>query len=342
MQRLFFPLLLLIAASITSILPAAACGEDRQPRFGRALSQYAALSADQRETWLEELYRQRLEPACRACGDIEAYDRAVTQRQAMQARFQAGQQATTEELLEFLSEIDRQEALAIEHLAAEYRRVTHDAVGTDLVEFQRRMRLWKAIQQSCEQSPGAFENQPKLVWWLQAAITQQRISAAPPMPTAPDFLAANEPAGRDRGITAMPTTKTSLVTGVDDLNSGSLADRITRYNASLTELVTGLYDSRILNVEELDSTVDALAALALARVSLAVNAQSLAQRDRDFLPPVGRVDTAIALARVKVSAARRQINPEAQRDLSGSEWRTLEGLNRVAQRLSMLATGPDR
>jgi hypothetical protein len=340
MQRLFSRNWILMLAAIVGFTVAARA--DQAPsRFARTVGQYAALGPAEQDEWLRWLLGERLEPACRVTMDAAQYDRSVSENRALVDRVRGGKRLTTEELLGTLAQVDRQEAAAIRRLTEEYRRVTHEAVGTNLWEFQQRMELWEAIKSQCEHSPDPFAGQPKLIAWLESAIIQERISAAPPMPAAPDFLVVDDRAWQGATKRDTPQVKTAVEYRPEP-DAEELAPQIARYNTALTKLVSRLYSPQTLRAQEIDSIVDELAKLGLVRIGLAADVLALEAGDRDRLAPIEPIDTAIALAKVKISAARRQIRRAAGGNTSDQAWSELAALNDVARRLDMLATGPDR
>ncbi len=315
---------------------------DPASRYGRMMSQYESLPPAQREAWLWWLLATRSEPACRATMDRETFERTVAGHRATLDRVRTGYKLSSDELLKTLEEVDRQEQAAIERLTGEYREVTHQSVGTNLWEYQRRMQLYEAIKRLCDASPYPFEGQAKLIGWLEAAMIQQRLSGRPPMPPMPDFDVVDDRVWLAAARSNTPEVKTSLELPASQLSAAELAPQIAAYNTSIDDLRTSLYGPRVLDVEELNAMVDHIARLGLTRIALASNVLALARQDRQRVRAIETLDDAIVLARVKVSAARRQVSREANGDTSSRQWRELEGLNRVAVRLDMLATGPDR
>jgi hypothetical protein len=316
----------------------------REPaaRYAHALGQYAELDPAQRAAWLQWLFANRLQPACRITRSRADAEAALARQSALLARVRAGKALSTDELVRVLQEVDREEAAAIERLAAEYRRVTREAVGTDEWEFQQRIILWEAIEHLCQESPYPFEGQAKLIDWLENAILEQRLSARRPLPRTPDFLTVNDLEWLTDDGDATRQVKTAAVVPVLQLDAGQLAPQITEYNSELAQLVQGLYDPRIRSVDELNATVDRLAQLGLVRIGLAAGLLALPEDQRDLLDSIEPLDTAISLARVRVSAARRQILRRTGHTTRGPQWEELKGLNQLAVRLDTLATGPDR
>jgi hypothetical protein len=336
------------AASITVVAGSISWANDQPARYASAIAQYEALSPRERAKWLDWLFVSRAQPACRATMDRTALDRVVKRQRDIVERARAGRELSTDGLLWILKEVDRQENAALTRLSGEYRHATREAVGDNPSEFQRRMQVWDAIKAMCEKSETPFEGQPKLVSWLEAAIVEERMTAAPPLPKAPDFSLVDDThwrraTGEGYAQLAQPTeVKTAIQFDERELSAAELAQHIERYNQSLEELEKKLYGKRILDVNELNQIVDRLAQLGLARVGLAANVLALAESDRSQLAAVQPLDTAITLARVRISATRRQLLKAADHKTSAGQSNELAGLGRVSQRLDTLATGPDR
>ena len=334
-------------ASIALVLavPAAAGTADRaaagaaSSRYDRMIQQYESLPGDERAAWLDWLLTSRFQPACRATMDDRTYQHAVAEQRTIVRRAAAGDTLSNEQLREILEQLDRQQQSAIEHLSREYRYVTHQAVGTNPWEFQRRMQLSDAVKRLCAASPYPFEGQTKVIGWLRAAIIEQRISSRPPMPPVPDFDVVARP-----GLAA-PVDTTEVRTSLNEFSrptAAELAPRIARYHASMNELKHRLFDPRVLDVDQLNAVVDQIARLGLTRIGLASDALALDSQARQRAGSIETLDDAITLARVKVSASRRQVLRVSGGEPNAPQWRTLKALGRVATRLDMLATGPDR
>jgi hypothetical protein len=330
------------ATTLFAVMTAAAPADQTAARYDRAVGQYSALGPAAREAWLDRMLRQRLQPAARVTMNDARYEALLAHDRALIDRVRGGHPFSTDELLATLQEVDKYERAAIEQQATLFRRVTHEAVGTNLWEFQQRVELWHAIERQCAASPDPFAAQPRLIAWLRAAITQQRISSAPPMPKAPDFFALDDRAWQMPAGEGTPQVYTSYQSTALATDAATLAPRIIRYNSELAALVARLYEPELFDVDQLNSLVDDLARIGLVRIALSAEVLDLPDDQRDELAAIEPIDTALALAQVKVSAARRRILRQARHDTRQGQWSELAGLNRIAQRLDTLATGPDR
>ncbi len=172
------------------LIAAHALAAETGARYGQTLAEYAALAPAEQQAWLRNLVVERAEPAARVTLDGSSYDRLVREHQQMLDREYAGKRLTTDELLGLLQTVDRQETEAIAKLSSQYRIVTHQAVGTNLWEYQQRVQLWQAIDALCQHSADPFAGQPKLIAWLEAAILQQKLTNRPPLPATPNFNVA--------------------------------------------------------------------------------------------------------------------------------------------------------
>ncbi len=120
-----------------------------------------------------------------------------------------------------------------------------------------------------------------------------------------------------------------------------IAPSVSRYNAAMAAVAARLYCAGLCRWTNSTRSLTRLPDCRW-RIRLASNVLNLPSDQRDDVGQIETADTAITLARVKISAARRQILRQSQDDTTAAQFRELEGLNRVAQRLDMLATGPDR
>ncbi len=336
-----FPQLPLAAVAVVLLSWPLAASERVPSRYDGMLAQYASLPADQRTAWLSWLFTSRLEPACRLTMSRDAYDHIEADQLAALDRVRAGQEFTADELADLLQGIDREERAAIKQLAKTYSQVTHEAVGTNLWLYQQRMEYLKAVGKLSTHSPYPFENQKRLIDWMNAAILQQRFTGRSPLPPVPDFDHFDQQAWLR---TSPPTLEVRTAARQDKrpLSAADLEQRITRYNTALNKVVSSLYASRSYDVDQLNAIVDRIAQLGLTRVGLAAGALRFPLEQVRQLTPIDTLDDAISLARVKVSATRRGILRVADHEIDRVQWDTLKGLNGVSRRLDMLYTGPDR
>ncbi len=331
----------LLAALAAALLSAPlAANEPAAVRYDRTLAQYETLPAAERADWLSWLFTSRLEPACRLTMQRDDYDRMQARQLDVLDRVRAGQDLSTQQLRQTLELINRQEAAAIQQLTRTFSHVTHEAVGTNLWLYQQRMQRYKAIRELCQQSAYPFENQPKLIAWLNAAILQENLTDRSPLPATPDFDRVDDRAWTAAGRVAQ--VKTSLLEQDAPPTPAQLESQITEYNDQLNQVVSGLYSTRHYSVAELNAIVDRIAMLGLTRIGLAASALRLDDAERAQLTSIDTLDDAITLARVKVSATRREILRVADHDTDRAQWDALKGLNGVSRRLDTLYTGPDR
>ncbi len=97
----------------------------------------------------------------------------------------------------------------------------------------------------------------KLIGWMNAAIMQQRLTGRSPLPPVPDFDQFDRQAWLR---TQQPLeVRTAARDEEKPLSAAQLEQRITQYNAALNEVVSGLYASRRLDVDELNAIVDRIA-----------------------------------------------------------------------------------
>jgi hypothetical protein len=334
----------LTALAAQSATPGSATPKASTPaassRYGRTIARFTMLDARDRADWLSNLFATRAQTAARIALDAETYGKLTEHEQSIEKQVRQGKPLSGEELLLALEEVDRVEQAAIENLAMQFRRTARDVVGAYRIDLDRRWRYWQAIRTQCEHSPDPFGNQPRLIEWLQNAILEQRISAAPKLPAAPDFF-ANDNAS-ELTTSHVSSTRTALLVDAPAPDADQLSEMITRYNASIAEFEALLYRPGELSVEQLNNTIDRLARLGLERVRLATDLGAISEDQRSRLTEITPIDTAVTLLKVKAAAARRGVWQAAGDNLSDAQFAVLNQLNAVSQRLATLAAGPDR
>ena len=311
-------------------------------RYRHAVEQYASLSPAERNQWLQWLEASAA-GATQAASDTEQRDATGTDpRDFIKRRGNDNDRLTDDQLVAALRSIDQRQQARIVQLAQQFRQAARAAAGVNEWEFQRRMKMASATKRVCDGSPYPFEGQVKLIDWIEAAILEQRISSRPPLPPTPDFQTVD--AGRWRAKSDKPVAEvhTSLESADGPLTAAELQTDIARYNADMARLVARLYPKQTWNVTQLDAAVDKIAQLGLTRVGLAASSLQLSEQERASVPRIETLDSAIALARVKDSAARRISLREAHRHTISKKWDELKALNHISRRLDTLASGPDR
>jgi hypothetical protein len=332
---------LVTAAAALALAASLSAAERATTRYDRAIAQYNALPKSERAAWLSRMFTSRLEPACRLSMTRDEYDSVEAQQLTVLDRVRAGDELSNKGLRTILEQVDRQEQAAINVLTKTYSQVTNKAVGADLWKYQQRMKLLRRIQELEQASAHPFENQPKLIAWMDAAVTQQLMTDRWPLPATPDFNHIDQ---RPLMVAQTATTevRTALQENPPQPTASELATQITKYNDELNKLVGNLYGAKRYNVPELNTVVDDLARLGLTRIRLSASVLRIAQAEREQLPQIETLDDAIALARVKVSATRREYLKLADRSEDRGPWDALKGLASVSRRLDTLYTGPDR
>jgi hypothetical protein len=88
-------------------------------------------------------------------------------------------------LLELLRETDRQEKGAIERLARQFRMVVYDTFRLQRDEYTRRRAAWDRIRATWEAAGGPFDQQARLIDWLEAALRSSTPGSIAPLPDGP-------------------------------------------------------------------------------------------------------------------------------------------------------------
>lgn len=105
---------------------------------------------------------------------------AVLPRQSAQ-----GRTVPQAEVLELLRQTDQQEKVAVERLARQFRMRVYDSFRLQREEYVRRRAAWDRIRASWEAAGSPFDEQARLIDWLEAAIRSSTPGSVAPLPDAP-------------------------------------------------------------------------------------------------------------------------------------------------------------
>jgi len=154
---------------------------------GRAIvRRVAEMDAADRREWVRETL-QRLDRANRVVlrpDEVAAWQTRYAHLLRQLARGKALSQA---ELLGLLREADEREKTAIERLARRFRVDVYRTFRQRRGVFTRRRAAWSRVRTLWEEGGRSFEQQDKLIAWLETAILRSTPGMEGPMPPAPQF-----------------------------------------------------------------------------------------------------------------------------------------------------------
>lgn len=178
------------------------------PTVSPEFEQYDRLDAAARYRWLEDLLRNRMEPAARLylasepLADEEKYIGSILSRAI------TGRKLTAAGLTSIVAKVEEHERGAVEHLARDYRIAVYQAFRTQRDEFERRMAAWRVVYQAWQSAGERGDEQRLLMQWLQGATARMRAGQLAKLPAIPKFGQPQQPAiaARPPATDAPPAT----------------------------------------------------------------------------------------------------------------------------------------
>ncbi len=150
----------------------------------RSLRRAASGATAQQEVIRDAL--TRLQRADRLLGPAEASE-GQTVGDIFAQRLHSGQPITPSALRELLETVDQHEKQAIGQLARQFRTQAYRTFRQRRGLFTRRRAAWSRVLKSWEDAGADFEQQDRLIDWLQLAIKSSTPGTAGPLPPEPSF-----------------------------------------------------------------------------------------------------------------------------------------------------------
>jgi hypothetical protein len=172
-----------LLTSLLLLASPAARPADAPAGWQTMLDQYARLGPAERPQWIRALLG-RLD---RANWVVLTPGEAAGQQAHAAALLRQSAQGHTipqAELLTLLRETDQQEKAAVERLAQRFRIRVYDTFRLQREEYARRRAAWDWVRASWEAVGSPFDQQPRLLDWLQAAIRSSTPGSVAPLPDA--------------------------------------------------------------------------------------------------------------------------------------------------------------
>lgn len=174
---------LLVAAAATIALAADAqdekAGADRiRPVLGRL----AKMSRTEQQTWLRRLEDREKKAAAISLASNPAKAEADKVHRLLHRKL-----ATWAVLREAIETTDAREQDAIAKLLRRYREQVFETFYARVDEYGRRQEAWNTIKRSWQAAGRPFDQQERLIDWLERAIKSVDPKATTAIPTAPDF-----------------------------------------------------------------------------------------------------------------------------------------------------------
>ena len=327
--------LLIVALTMGGLLSPRARAGEAADRLDRAMGEYSRLDAVGQQQWLSDLFRFRSEPACRLTMKPNEAERQLVCQRAVLDRIADGRQLSTAGLHQLLTEIDSQETQAIASLERTFQLAIQETLAVDPAEIERRLKLWNDFLSEWEDVGRPWEEQPKLIHWLESAIAHQKAFSHGRLPAAPRF----DSAPPDPVPTTTADTNHLARPFTPPVDIKELRVRIEGYNLAMAELLAQLHGQEHWRPDQLETVIEAMEDLAALRVDIELDWNVLPAEARASLRPIDSLDPAISLAASKTAAARKQLEHQtAVKNRDDLQRLQLQRLERVSRRLAELAS----
>ncbi len=175
---------MMISPAILMIAIALASGpaNDHADRLKPVLQRVAKMDLAQQQAWLRRLETRANRAATLALPpDAAARQTATTQSQLHQKAI------TWQTLLNVIEETDTREREATAKLAARYRRAVSENFAAQLDAYGRRQQAWRDVYAAWKGAGEQFEQQDRLLDWLEAAVRSVTPESSGPIPETPTF-----------------------------------------------------------------------------------------------------------------------------------------------------------
>ena len=119
--------------------------------------------------------------------------RRQADRAALLQRTGQGKTVSPEELQQLLRTADEQEKAAVDHLARQFRVQVYKTFRRQRGVFTRRRAAWTRAETLWEAAGGKFEDQDRLIDWLELALRRSMPNTIGPLPEDPVFEVRPDP-----------------------------------------------------------------------------------------------------------------------------------------------------
>jgi len=323
--------------------PSAVLGDSAQP--GAAVLQAVAkMATAQQQAWLGRLEQRAGRAARLTLGPKEA-----AKQQARTAARLHQKLVIWQALRELIEETDRRERDAIDVLVRRYRSRVIETFHKQLDVRDERQAAWADVYRDWKAAGGQFEQQDRLIDWLEAAIGSADPEHVGAIPERPRFENGRPPANvarrpvesvkvqrsekREEG--AKVRTGEKVKTGEKvEVNVEELAARIAGSNLGFRTLESDLDEKGTWDAARLEPLAERLRILVLRHADLSLF-RSLAAADQRS--SVGRLEspqTAISDLGARISEARKLASGEEFKGTQSERRAELDRLEALSRRLA--------
>ncbi len=178
---------LMLLASVLLLSPCVAAAADTGVDVAGVFDRVGKLPPPEQQAWLKRL-EQRSARAARLT--LEPDEAARRQAETYAKLHQ--KTISWQTLRGVVVETDAREKAAVERLADRYRRLVFDTFSDEIDEYNQRQQAWRDVRGQWEQSGSRFDEQDRLIDWLEAAIAAATPKKIAPIPKRPEVVASGE------------------------------------------------------------------------------------------------------------------------------------------------------
>ena len=284
----------LLIVALAAVAPPSERSSAPNPLPEAALQRFKAMQPADQQQWLLRL-EKRLNRANRL--NLKPED-AEKERLAFAARLR--QQPLSDDLLkELIEQTDEREKITIARSAGVYRKLVFEIFAGQQKKIFERQHAWEQLYKSWKKAEKPFEQQDRLLDWLEKAVQALASKNAAPIPPAPKFTPdpkeqsiplgqktaehvgriEQKPSPGKNPAAGVSNTKTSAV----EVNREELAARIAGLNMNLRALETELDEQKEWNVDQLTQKIGKLKTLVQQRNDLSIVRDLLSDEDQKYL-----------------------------------------------------------
>ena len=175
-----------LSMTVVLILTSSAVSAERADGSDKAvqamLDRVGKMGSLEQQAWLRRLE----ERAARAARLVLKPDETAQQQATI--RSQLHQKVVTWQILrQVIEQTDTREQNAIDQLVRRYRRLVFDAFHTQIDVYNQRQQAWLDVYLGWKLAGGQFEQQDRLIDWLEGAIRSATPETIGPIPEKPKF-----------------------------------------------------------------------------------------------------------------------------------------------------------
>jgi hypothetical protein len=301
------------------------------------LDRVAKMHSNEQRAWL-----QRLEDRAVRAAKLTLAPADAAQQQA-RIHVRLHQSVISWQILrEVIEDTNQREKESIDRQVRRYRGLVFDAFHKQLDVYGQRQQAWLDTHLDWKLAGSRFEQQDKLIDWLELAIRSVTPGAIGPIPAKPYFDNAKNPAEAATtagNVDSEPAAKAAAKVSAADveIKADELAARIAGNNLALRALETELDEKGDWTAARLEPLADRLRILVIRRNDLRLFREAVAEDKRKTIEPLISTKSAAVQIAARITEARRQASNANFHGDNAERQAELKRLDELSRRLAELA-----